>query len=88
VTHRRHVLLCDLTTCYCIESAWFHHLKLQCDEPLSNFAFKFNLRRYNMAVANAVGSNVFDIWLGLGLPWLFYLSWQAGAYTLPLFSST
>ena len=22
-----------------------------------------------MAVANAVGSNVFDIWLGLGLPW-------------------
>ena len=24
----------------------------------------------NMAVANAVGSNVFDIWLGLGLPWL------------------
>lgn len=27
----------------------------------------------NMAVANAVGSNVFDIWLGLGLPWLCYL---------------
>ena len=24
----------------------------------------------DMAVANAVGSNVFDIWLGLGLPWL------------------
>eukprot|EP00958_Prasinococcus_capsulatus_P010270 scaffold998_cov411-Prasinococcus_capsulatus_cf.AAC.15 len=23
----------------------------------------------DMAVANAVGSNVFDIWLGLGLPW-------------------
>jgi len=23
----------------------------------------------NMAVANAIGSNVFDIWLGLGLPW-------------------
>ena len=22
-------------------------LKLQCDEPLSDFAFKFNLRRYN-----------------------------------------
>ena len=22
------------------------HLKLKCDEPLSNFAFKFNLRRY------------------------------------------
>ena len=29
-----------------------------------------------MAVANAVGSNVFDIWLGLGLPWLLYVSWQ------------
>lgn len=27
----------------------------------------------NMAVANAVGSNVFDIWLGLGLPWLFVI---------------
>ena len=27
----------------------------------------------DMAVANAVGSNVFDIWLGLGLPWAVYL---------------
>jgi K+-dependent Na+/Ca+ exchanger-like protein len=27
----------------------------------------------DMAVANAVGSNVFDIWLGLGLPWLIIL---------------
>jgi len=26
-------------------------LKLQCDEPLSKFAFKFNLRRYTMARA-------------------------------------
>ena len=34
----------------------------------------------DMAVANAVGSNVFDIWLGLGLPWLFYLSWQSPSY--------
>jgi hypothetical protein len=24
-------------------------LKLQCHEPLSNFAFKFNVRRYSMA---------------------------------------
>lgn len=30
-------------------------------------------RQGNMAVANAVGSNVFDIWLGLGLPWLFVI---------------
>ena len=36
----------------------------------------------NMAVANAVGSNVFDIWLGLGLPWLLYLSWQKPSYIL------
>jgi Ca2+/Na+ antiporter len=25
-----------------------------------------------------VGSNVFDIWLGLGLPWLLYLPFQPG----------
>jgi len=36
----------------------------------------------DMAVANAVGSNVFDIWLGLGLPWLCYLSWQKPTYIL------
>mmetsp|Transcript_44117 Transcript_44117/g.70817 ORF Transcript_44117/g.70817 Transcript_44117/m.70817 type:complete len:644 (-) Transcript_44117:780-2711(-) len=36
----------------------------------------------DMAVANAVGSNVFDIWLGLGLPWLLYLSWQQPNYIL------
>jgi sodium/potassium/calcium exchanger 4 len=30
----------------------------------------------------AVGSNVFDIWLGLGLPWLCYLSWQTPDYIL------
>jgi hypothetical protein len=27
--------------------AWFQRFKLQCDEPLSNFAFKFNLRCYS-----------------------------------------
>ena len=27
-------------------------LKLNCDEPLSNFAFKFNLRRYSMSIAD------------------------------------
>ena len=36
----------------------------------------------DMAVANAVGSNVFDIWLGLGLPWMLYLSWQTPNYIL------
>ena len=34
----------------------------------------------DMAVANAIGSNVFDIWLGLGLPWLLYVSWQDPNY--------
>jgi hypothetical protein len=29
-----------------VESALYQHMKLECDEPLSNFAFKFNLRRY------------------------------------------
>ena len=28
-------------------------LKLRCDGPVSNFAFKFNLRRYNLAIASA-----------------------------------
>jgi len=27
----------------------------------------------DMAVANAIGSNVFDIWMGLGAPWFFVL---------------
>jgi sodium/potassium/calcium exchanger 4 len=36
----------------------------------------------DMAVANAVGSNVFDIWLGLGLPWLFYLPFVGGSIDL------
>lgn len=30
----------------------------------------------DMAVANAVGSNVFDIWLGLGLPWLIVIPFK------------
>ena len=34
----------------------------------------------DMAVANAVGSNVFDIWLGLGLPWSVFLPFRASGY--------
>lgn len=30
----------------------------------------------DMAIANAVGSNIFDIALGLGLPWLFIILWR------------
>ena len=37
----------------------FKLLKLKCDDPLSNFAYKFNLRRYNVDLdafdANAAG---------------------------------
>jgi hypothetical protein len=29
-------------------------LKLKCEEPLSNFAFKFNLRRYTLVAVEAV----------------------------------
>jgi len=29
-----------------VESAWFQRLKLKCEEPLSNLAFKFALCRY------------------------------------------
>ncbi len=33
----------------------------------------------NMAVSNAIGSNVFDINLGLGLPFLIAISIKGGA---------
>jgi len=36
-------------------------LKLKCDEPLSNFAFNFNLRRYSL-VLNAVGYGDAALW--------------------------
>jgi len=35
-------------------------LKLAADEPLSNFAFKFNLRRYTMGVAHVNLRRVLD----------------------------
>jgi len=45
-------------------------LKLECDGLLSNFGFKFNLRRYNMAEIPALGS-IMHLFLGIdatGLP--------------------
>lgn len=30
----------------------------------------------DMAIANAVGSNIFDIAIGLGLPWIFIILWR------------
>lgn len=47
--------------------------------------------RGDMAIANAVGSNVFDILIGLGLPWLLVLIFQGGNIEVDtdgLFSST
>ena len=55
-------------------------LKLKRDEPLSSFAFKFNLRRYSL---------VFDQRVFLSLnPFNMYVAQpEAGAYTRPLFCS-
>ena len=33
-----------------VDSAWFQRLKLRYEEPLSNFAFKLNVRRYTSEV--------------------------------------
>jgi len=43
------VMLCDLTTCYSIESARFQRLKLTSDILLSNHGLMFSLRRYTKA---------------------------------------
>ena len=55
-------------------------LKLTYDELLSSFAFKFNLRHYNLE-SDAAGANATD-----RNYWVHYR--MAGAYTRPLFGST
>jgi hypothetical protein len=37
-----------------VDSAWFQRLKLRYETPLSNFAFEFTVRRYNLVIAEAV----------------------------------
>jgi len=39
--------LCDFTTCYSMDRAWFKRLKLKHHNLVSKFAFNFNLRRYS-----------------------------------------
>jgi hypothetical protein len=65
-------------------------LKLKCDDLLSTFGFKFNLRRYNVA------TDVEDMLEKIATRERFINNqleplaqeYQAGAYTRPLFSST
>ena len=47
---------CRLTLSNPLKAPITQRLKLQCDEPLSKFAFKFNLRRYTSASAAASSS--------------------------------
>jgi len=47
-------VLCNLTTCYSSESAWFQRFKVTCDEALTNFDFKSNLRRYIVVAIDGV----------------------------------
>ena len=54
-------------------------LKRRYDGPLSNFAFYFNLRRYNAAAI--IGKLEYDLQTARG-------ECEAGAYTRPLLSST
>jgi hypothetical protein len=37
-----------------VERVWFQLLKVKCDEPLSDFAFNFNLRRYSTDEMKAI----------------------------------
>ena len=53
-------------------------LKLKYDEPLSNFAFKFNLRRYSAAAGALLAMAAFFV-----MPWP---QSGAGAYTRPPFA--
>jgi len=58
-----------------VVSAWFQRLKLTCDQQLTNFAFKFNSRRYTEAVGlcgryslvcgSQRGDDADNLWLAL-----------------------
>jgi len=58
-------------------------LKLKYDGPLSNVAFKFNLRRYNQADAAKAEARLMTELHKRDEEWT-----KAGAYTAPLFCPT
>ena len=65
-------------------------LVLKCDEPLSNLAFKCNLRRYHLALIPPLvpaSPLLYTEQEVLALQYPPAVS-EAGAYTRPLFSST
>ena len=72
-------------------SAWFQRLKLNCFEPLSTFAFKFNLRRYTKAKQDKVheikrlNANITTIRSELNK---YEEQLEAGAYTRSHFRTT
>ena len=58
-------------------------------KPLSDVAFKFNLRRYITGVADVYINQFGPVWSAANSAYLFrYTVTQAGAYTRSHFSST
>jgi len=63
--------------------------KLKYDRPLSSFAFKFNLRRYNKATSNiCTAQALLANMAGLYAVYHGPDGLKAGAHTRPLLSST
>ena len=75
-----------------LKSSGIKRLKLEYDEPPSNFAFNLNLRRYTKpkptdpkTSATQSGDTAGGTWPHVAVDWN---RWKAGAYTRPLFGST
>ena len=64
------------------------HLKLECKIRLSTFAFKFNLRRHTEARAAAAERRAAAAESKMTDMKAKHSAAEAGAYTLPLFSSS
>jgi hypothetical protein len=61
------------------------HLKVKCDIPLLNYAFKFNSRRYSVVSARTAAE---EIKRAAREATDVFRDAMAGAYTRPLLSST